>query len=120
MNGYYKINICNSTNKYIVVITKHANKRFAERFANNSTENQEHNILDLFKESEETSSFLNKSDLIQYFYDTYGYKRKYFYIYKNSVLFVCDKNDNTIYILTCMQPPLWSLKPQKYRKKVSC
>jgi len=119
MNGY-EIEMENSVNKYIVVITKHANERFAQRFANHSTEDQTHNILDLFKKSKETAGFLNKSGLLQYFYDTYGYERKYFYIYKNVVLFVCDKKDNIIHILTCMKSPLWAVKPRKYRKKVSC
>ncbi|MFA5366111.1 MAG: hypothetical protein WC325_13095 [Candidatus Bathyarchaeia archaeon] len=116
MNGY-RVEMENSISKYTVVITKHAKERFAQRFANNSTEDQTSNILSVFSRSKETSGFLNNHRLLQYFYDTYGYKRKFFYIYRNTILFVCEKKGNLIYILTCMKSPLWAIKPKKYRSK---
>jgi hypothetical protein len=119
VNGF-KVEMDGSTRKYTVVLTRHAKERFSQRFSDGSGADQTENILSVFSRSKETAAFLNKPSLLQHFYDTYGYERKHFYVYRNAVLFVCDKRGGMVVVLTCMRPPLWAAKTQKYRKKVAC
>lgn len=73
----------------------------------------------LVADATEEKSYINDTNFMSYYYEKYGYDRKFKFLINGNVLFVALIENGDMHIVTCMHPSWYNVSNKKKYKKSS-